>query len=153
MYINIRARRKTRRFVRAHRRQIIVVVLFIAKTKRSAFCLQSRFDRCAMRTRRRRTTHFERREKFGTMVRFSRRWWLERERKKEREKSKHRNALLAYHGSGPGHPVPSPSRDRLHFPRSFVVSLRLSVKVLFVCVCKRSRKEWILWAFSVRIFP
>ena len=72
IYIIIRARRRTRRFVRAHRRQIIVV-LFIAKTKRSEFCLQSRFDRCAMRTRRRRTTHKERKEKFGKMVRFSRR--------------------------------------------------------------------------------
>jgi hypothetical protein len=73
MYIIIRARRRTRRFVRAHRRQIIVV-LFIAKTKRSEFCLQSRFDRCAMmRTRRRRTTRDERKEKFGKMVRFSRR--------------------------------------------------------------------------------
>jgi hypothetical protein len=63
-----------------------------------------------------------------------------RERKKERERV-NTNALLTYHGSGPGHPVPSPSRDRLHFPRSFVVSLRLSVKVLFVCVCKREQKR------------
>lgn len=56
----------------------------------------------------------------------------EREKKREREKSKHRNALLAYHGSGPGHPVPSASRDRLHFPQ---VRLRrvpslISVKVV-----------------------
>jgi hypothetical protein len=57
----------------------------------------------------------------------------ERERKKEREKSKHRNALLAYHGSGPGHPVPSASRDRLHFP-----NVRVFVARPFAYICKSS---------------
>ena len=57
-----------------------------------------------------------------------------REREKKREKeSKHRNALLAYHGSGPGHPVPSASRDRLHFPRMFVFVARP-----FAYICKSS---------------
>ena len=57
----------------------------------------------------------------------------ERERKREREKSKHRNALLAYHGSGPGHPVPSASRDRLHFLQECSSSSRP-----FAYICKRS---------------
>lgn len=59
-----------------------------------------------------------------------------REKKRERVNT---NALLTYHGSGPGHPVPSPSRDRLHFPRSFVVP-SLTRKSLIRAV-KGSRKE------------
>jgi hypothetical protein len=72
IYQHSRAKKNTTR-VRAHRQIIIVViVIFIAKTKQSEFCRQSRFDRYAMRTRRRRRTH-ERKEKFGKMVRFSQR--------------------------------------------------------------------------------
>ena len=66
----------------------------------------------------------------------------EREKKREREKSKHRNALLAYHGSGPGHPVPSPSRDRLHFPQVRLrrVPSRIRKSIIRMCVYKEQKR-------------